>query len=79
MRENLCIFPNQGFASDRLHAGWGSNATTITVGGQHGNFELNVMMPVLAHNLLESAELIGSVSEAFREKGTRRRAAKAPR
>ena len=26
------------------------------------------MMPVLAHNLLESAELIGSVSEAFREK-----------
>ena len=23
------------------------NATTITIGGQHGNFELNVMMPVM--------------------------------
>ncbi len=27
---------------------------TVTLGGQSGNFELNVMMPVMAHQLLES-------------------------
>lgn len=44
------------------------NDATITWAGANGNFELNVMMPVLAHNLIESAELIASVSNAFREK-----------
>ncbi len=44
------------------------NDAAVTWAGANGNFELNVMMPVLAHNLIESAELIGSVSEAFREK-----------
>jgi len=45
----------------------GNNAA-VGWSNANGNFELNVMMPVLAHNLLESAELIGSVSDAFREK-----------
>jgi fumarate hydratase class II len=45
----------------------GNNAS-VGWSNANGNFELNVMMPVLAHNLLESAELIGSVAEAFREK-----------
>jgi len=45
----------------------GNNAA-VGWSNANGNFELNVMMPVLAHNLLESAELIASVSEAFREK-----------
>ncbi len=44
------------------------NDATVTWAGANGNFELNVMMPVLAHNLIESAELIASVSNAFREK-----------
>ena len=44
------------------------NDTAITWAGANGNFELNVMMPVLAHNLIESAELIAAVSDAFREK-----------
>ncbi|HEX5631420.1 MAG TPA: class II fumarate hydratase [Acidimicrobiia bacterium] len=44
------------------------NDAAVTWAGANGNFELNVMMPVLAHNLIESAELIGSVSDAFREK-----------
>ena len=44
------------------------NDAAITWAGANGNFELNVMMPVLAHNLIESAELIGSVGDAFREK-----------
>ena len=38
------------------------NDTTITVGGQSGNFQLNVMLPVIAHNLLQSIELLSNVS-----------------
>jgi len=34
------------------------NDTTITIGGQHGNFELNVMMPMMAYHLLESIRLL---------------------
>jgi fumarate hydratase class II len=34
------------------------NDLTVTLGGQAGNFELNVMMPVMAHNLLESIRLL---------------------
>jgi fumarate hydratase class II len=36
------------------------NDTTVTVAGASGNFELNVMMPVLARNLLESIRLLAS-------------------
>lgn len=34
------------------------NDTAITIGGQHGNFELNVMMPMMAYHLLESIRLL---------------------
>ncbi|MDW6019371.1 class II fumarate hydratase [Vibrio plantisponsor] len=34
------------------------NDTTITVAGQSGNFQLNVMLPVIAYNLLESIHLL---------------------
>ena len=34
------------------------NDTTITIGGQHGNFELNVMMPMMAFHLLSSIKLL---------------------
>lgn len=44
------------------------NHLTVTLGGQHGNFELNVMMPVMAHNLLESITITANVCDAFREK-----------
>ena len=44
------------------------NAVTITVGGQHGNFELNVMMPVMAHAMLESIEVLSGACDAFRTK-----------
>ncbi|MCL9780215.1 class II fumarate hydratase [Vibrio sp. S4M6] len=37
------------------------NDATITVAGQSGNFELNVMLPVIAKNLLESIELLSNV------------------
>ena len=35
------------------------NDATITLGGQSGNFQLNVMLPVIAYNLLQSLELLG--------------------
>jgi len=41
------------------------NDTVVMISGQHGNFELNAMMPVLAHNLLESIELLANVSNNF--------------
>ena len=41
------------------------NDVTITVGGQAGNFELLVMLPVMAYNLLQSVELLASVSNNF--------------
>ena len=44
------------------------NGTTIAVGGQHGNFELNVMMPVMAHAMLESVEILTGACDAFRTK-----------
>ena len=44
------------------------NHVTITVGGQHGNFELNVMMPVMAHAMLESISILAGAMNAFREK-----------
>lgn len=42
------------------------NHTTITIGGQHGNFELNVMMPVMAHAMLESISILSGAMNAFR-------------
>ena len=38
------------------------NDATITIGGQAGNFQLNVMLPVIAYNLLQSIELLANVS-----------------
>lgn len=42
------------------------NDTTITYCGQGGNFELNVMMPVMAYNLLQSIELLSNSATNFR-------------
>lgn len=36
------------------------NDSVITVAGQSGNFELNVMLPVVAHNLLESIDILAN-------------------
>ena len=44
------------------------NDTAITVGGMQGHFELNVFVPMLARNLLESIELLASASRLFAEK-----------
>src|SRR5436853_1099323 len=44
------------------------NDTCITWAAANGNLELNVMMPVMAHDLLESIRLLGNVADAFTEK-----------
>ena len=44
------------------------NDTCITTAGQRGNFELNVMLPVIAYNILQSISLLSSVSVNFVDK-----------
>ena len=44
------------------------NDSCITWSGANGNFELNVMMPVMAHDLLESIRLLGNICGTFAEK-----------
>ena len=41
------------------------NDVTITIGGQAANFELIVMLPVMAYNLLQSIELLSRASTNF--------------
>jgi fumarate hydratase class II len=47
------------------------NDTTITIAGQSGNFQLNVMLPVIAYNLLQSITLIGNGSRLLADKAIR--------
>ncbi len=44
------------------------NQTTVTVGGLGSYFELNVMMPVMAHALLQSIELLAAAARVFAQK-----------
>jgi len=44
------------------------NDTTITVAGQSGNFQLNVMLPVIAYNLLQSIEILANASQLLADK-----------
>ena len=43
------------------------NDAAITIGAQTGNFELNVMLPVIAHNLLISIDLLANEPCAGRQ------------
>ena len=44
------------------------NDLTITIAGQSGNFQLNVMLPLVAHNLLQSIEMLSNVSRLLADK-----------
>jgi fumarate hydratase class II len=44
------------------------NDATITLAAQSGNFQLNVMLPVIAHNLLQSLELLANAARALAER-----------
>lgn len=41
------------------------NDATIAIAGQSGNFQLNVMLPVIAYNLLQSIELLGNAARVL--------------
>jgi fumarate hydratase class II len=44
------------------------NDTTIMMGGQSGNFQLNVMLPVVAYNLIQSIEILSTASNLLADK-----------
>ena len=44
------------------------NDVTISIGGQAGNFQLNVMLPVIAYNLAQSIEILANVSRLLADK-----------
>jgi fumarate hydratase class II len=44
------------------------NDAAVTYGGQSGNFELNVTLPLIAHNLLQSVAILSSAVEVFSQK-----------
>jgi fumarate hydratase, class II len=44
------------------------NDAAITTGAHHGNFELNVMLPMIGYNLVQSIELLASVSQVLADK-----------
>jgi fumarate hydratase class II len=44
------------------------NDVTVAMGNARGNFELNVMMPVMAHNLLQSIAILGNAARTLADK-----------
>jgi fumarate hydratase class II len=44
------------------------NDVAVTIGNERGNFQLNVMMPVMVHNLLQSITLLGNASRVLADK-----------
>ena len=48
------------------------NDLTVSLAGQSGNFELNVMLPVVAHNLLESIELLANAANNLADRSVSR-------
>lgn len=47
------------------------NDAAITIGGQSGNFELNVMLPLIGYNLLSSVRLLSSIARLLADKAIR--------
>ncbi len=62
------INPAQAEAVCQVAAQVIGNDVAITIGGQSGNFELNVMKPVMIYNLLQSSEILANVVESFTER-----------
>ena len=44
------------------------NDSAITIAGQSGNFQLNVMLPVVAHNLIQSISILSNAMKVMAEK-----------
>jgi fumarate hydratase class II len=47
------------------------NDATITIAGQSGNFQLNVMLPLIAYNLLQSIEILANAARALADRAVR--------
>jgi fumarate hydratase class II len=47
------------------------NDATITLAGASGNFQLNVMLPLIAYNLLQSIEILGNAARALADRAIR--------
>ncbi len=45
-----------------------ANDLAVTIGNGHGNFELNVMLPLIAHNLLGSITILGNAARVLADK-----------
>ena len=61
------VNPTQSEALTMLAAQVMGNDVAVNIAGMSGNFELNVFMPVIAHNVLMSCRLIAEGSDSFRE------------
>ena len=61
------VNPTQCEALTMICAQVMGNDVTISVGGLQGHYELNVFKPVMAANVLQSAQLIGDACSSFEE------------
>ena len=61
------VNPTQAEAMTMVCAQVMGNDVAVTVGGTQGHYELNVFKPMMAANLLQSAELIGDACNSFNE------------
>lgn len=61
------VNPTQSEAMTMVVAQVMGNDTTIGIAGASGNFELNVFMPVIAYNLLQSIRLLGDACNSFND------------
>ena len=61
------VNPTQSEAMTMVVAQVLGNDTTINVAGASGNFELNVFMPVIAFNLIQSIRLLGDACNSFND------------
>ena len=61
------VNPTQCEAMTMVVAQVMGNDTTINFAGASGNFELNVFMPVIAYNLIQSIQLLGDACNSFNE------------
>jgi fumarate hydratase, class II len=61
------VNPTQAEAITMVCAQVIGNDVAVSVGGAQGHYELNVFKPMMAHNLIESAKLIGDACASFNE------------
>ncbi len=61
------VNPTQSEAMTMVCAQVMGNDVAVTIGGLQGHYELNVFKPVMAYNLLQSAELLGDACVSFEE------------